>query len=102
MFKSTISFQGLAQTVHKPHLRNIFFRVLTFYRLGANLVFVIDGEATRLKWATMDQRERRREGQEEGRGVGRMTGRRPHLQRYVTEVGQNVYRHTFCMYIHVV
>lgn len=74
--------------MQKPHLRNLFFRVSTFYRLGANLVFVIDGDATQLKWTTLEKRERKREGYEEGRGKRRMTGRRLHLQRYVTEVGR--------------
>ena len=82
---SIFTVQGLVHTTQKPHLRNLFFRVSTFYRLGANLVFVIDGEATQLKWATLDRREERRRGRG---GRGRTTGRRPQLQRYVTEVWQ--------------
>ena len=72
--------QSLAQKVQKPHLRNLFFRVSTLYRLGASLVFVIDGEATQLKWGTLDKREGR------GEERRRRTGRRTILQSYVNEV----------------
>ena len=44
-------------------------------------MFVIDGEATQLKWVTLDKREGRR-GEEERR----KTGRRTLLQSYVNEV----------------
>ena len=43
-------------------------------------MFVIDGEATQLKWGTLDKREGRGE---EGK---RKTGRRTILQSYVNEV----------------
>ena len=51
---------------------------------------MIDGEATQLKWATLDRREGRTEGQRGGRGGVRKTGRRPQLQRYVNEVLQDI------------
>ena len=36
--------------VQKPHLRNLFFRIHCMYRLGISLVFVVDDEATKMKW----------------------------------------------------
>ena len=83
-----LTTKGLVQNVPKPHLRNLFFRVSAFYRLGASLVFVVDGEATHLKWATLDKRVRDGpgEGPRAAEGVWkRSTGRRPQLQRYVRE-----------------
>jgi len=69
--------------IHKPHLRNLFFRIQHIYHLGINLVFVVDGEATKMKWHTMDVRAKV--------GTfpnmrGRSTGRRSRLHYYVTEV----------------
>lgn len=95
--------QGMMQTIQKPHLRNLFYRVSTFYRLGANLVFVIDGDATQLKWITLDQRsgceERRDGGRRKGHGERgeRKSGRRPQLQRYVTEVRMLIFLTIFYM-----
>ena len=78
----------------KPHLRNLFFRVTTFYRLGASLVFVVDGEATQLKWAAMETRAW--EGGEGERRRRRRTGRRPHLQSYVDEVSMKLMHMYYC------
>ena len=96
------TFQGLASNVEKPYLRTLFFRVLTLYRLGTSLVFVVDGEAVRLKWAEMERRERGAVGRgtgARGRGAGaggrgtgaggrwkRNTGTRSQLNSKIKEV----------------
>ena len=54
--------KGLKASVNKPHLRNIFFRVLNLTRLGVRLVFVVDGKAPELKWEAMAKRVQSRYG----------------------------------------
>ena len=66
--------------MHKPHLRNLLFRIQHIYHLGINLVFVVDGEATKMKWHTMDMRAKVPDM------FGRRNGRRSRLHYYVTEV----------------
>ena len=49
--------KALAAAVLKPYLRNLFYRILRLHvDYGVSLVFVIDGDATPMKWATMDRR----------------------------------------------
>ena len=48
--------KSLQENVIKPHLRNIFFRVLHLTRLGVKLVFVTDGKPPELKWDTIIKR----------------------------------------------
>ena len=48
--------------MQKPFLRNLFFQILRLYSEGVSLVMVVDGEATQLKWSTMDQREKASHG----------------------------------------
>nr|XP_054757000.1 uncharacterized protein LOC129263103 [Lytechinus pictus] len=48
--------------VIKPHLRNLFFRVSNFLRLGVKLVFVIDGTPPELKWEEIARRNEARVG----------------------------------------
>ena len=97
--------QGLASAVGKPYLRTLFFRVLTLYRLGTSLVFVVDGEAVRLKWAEMERRERGAGGRgagARGRGSGtgtegrwkRNSGTRPQFNSKIKEVRQTL-THSF-------
>lgn len=43
-------------SIVKPHLRNIFFRVLYLRRLGVKLIFVTEGEPPDLKQDTMKKR----------------------------------------------
>jgi hypothetical protein len=79
--------QALAGAVQKPYLRNLFFRILCLYSEGVSLVMVVDGEATQLKWSTMDQREKA----SHGRGGAcyhrnRRTGRRTQLNSEINEV----------------
>ncbi|XP_068707716.1 flap endonuclease GEN homolog 1-like [Montipora foliosa] len=50
------SAKGLKQNVSKPHLRNLFFRLLHLTRLGVKLVFVVDGEPPELKWEAILRR----------------------------------------------
>ncbi|NXK61822.1 GEN endonuclease, partial [Sylvietta virens] len=48
--------------VTKPHLRNLFFRFSFFTSMGIKLVFVMEGEAPRLKADTMSKRNEMRYG----------------------------------------
>ena len=43
--------KGLKNNVNKPHLRNLYFRLLHLTRLGVKLVFVVDGKPPELKWS---------------------------------------------------
>ncbi|NXS19120.1 GEN endonuclease, partial [Mystacornis crossleyi] len=60
--------------VTKPHLRNLFFRFSFFTSMGIKLVFVMEGEAPRLKADTMSKRNEMRYGPLKKVGVAR-TGR---------------------------
>ncbi|XP_061410502.1 flap endonuclease GEN homolog 1 isoform X2 [Lethenteron reissneri] len=56
------SVKGMANSVKRPHLRNLFFRVSLLCRLGLRLVFVVEGDAPALKAGTMAQRNEARFG----------------------------------------
>ncbi|NXE34123.1 GEN endonuclease, partial [Ptilorrhoa leucosticta] len=60
--------------VTKPHLRNLFFRFSFFTSMGIKLVFVMEGEAPRLKADTMSKRSEMRYGPSKRVGAAR-TGR---------------------------
>ncbi|NXO79331.1 GEN endonuclease, partial [Sitta europaea] len=60
--------------VTKPHLRNLFFRFSFFTSMGIKLVFVMEGEAPRLKAGTMSKRNEMRYGPSKKAGAVR-TGR---------------------------
>ncbi|NXS57433.1 GEN endonuclease, partial [Brachypteracias leptosomus] len=60
--------------VTKPHLRNLFFRISFLTSMGINLVFVMEGEAPRLKADTMSKRNEMRYGPSKKVGAVR-TGR---------------------------
>uniref|UniRef100_A0A8C5T4H9 Flap endonuclease GEN homolog 1 n=1 Tax=Malurus cyaneus samueli TaxID=2593467 RepID=A0A8C5T4H9_9PASS len=60
--------------VTKPHLRNLFFRFSFFTSMGIKLVFVMEGEAPRLKADTMSKRNEMRYGPPKKAGAAR-TGR---------------------------
>ncbi|NWT65993.1 GEN endonuclease, partial [Prunella himalayana] len=60
--------------VTKPHLRNLFFRFSFFTSMGIKLVFVMEGEAPRLKADTMSKRNEMRYGPLKKAGAVR-TGR---------------------------
>ena len=49
-------------SVMKPHLRNIFYRILALRKLGIKLVFVTEGEAPDLKQNTIKKRNEMRYG----------------------------------------
>ena len=84
--------KGLAEAVQKPYLRNLFFRLLNLYvEVGAEVVFVIDGYATSMKWDTMDQRM---SSVPYGRGGARKTGVRHQLNQKLKEVLNE--KCTFC------
>lgn len=75
--------KALAAAVHKPYLRNLFYRLLHLYtECGVRLLFVVDGPAAPIKWATMD----RRMGVGGREGGGRRTGVRHNLNSKVKEV----------------
>ncbi|XP_029532289.2 flap endonuclease GEN homolog 1 isoform X1 [Oncorhynchus nerka] len=48
--------QAMMGKVTKPHLRNLFFRVSSLTLMGVKLVFVMEGEAPKLKAETMSKR----------------------------------------------
>ncbi|XP_062406680.1 flap endonuclease GEN homolog 1 [Sardina pilchardus] len=54
--------QAMMGKVHKPHLRNLFFRVSSLRLMGVKLVFVMEGEAPKLKAETMSKRTEMRFG----------------------------------------
>ncbi|NXX79086.1 GEN endonuclease, partial [Urocolius indicus] len=60
--------------VTKPHLRNLFFRFAFFTSMGIKLVFVMEGEAPKLKADTMSKRKDMRYGPSKKGGATR-TGR---------------------------
>ncbi|NXI56842.1 GEN endonuclease, partial [Chloroceryle aenea] len=60
--------------VTKPHLRNLFFRFSFFTSMGIKLVFVMEGEAPKLKADTMSKRNEMRYGPSKKVGAVR-TGR---------------------------
>lgn len=60
--------------VTKPHLRNLFFRFSFLTSMGIKLVFVMEGEAPRLKADTMSKRNEMRYGPSKRHGAAR-TGR---------------------------
>ncbi|NWV28332.1 GEN endonuclease, partial [Origma solitaria] len=60
--------------VTKPHLRNLFFRFSFLTSMGIKLVFVMEGEAPRLKADTMSKRNEMRYGPPKKVGAAR-TGR---------------------------
>ncbi|XP_072182130.1 uncharacterized protein [Diadema setosum] len=76
--------------VLKPHLRNLFFRVSNFLRLGVQLVFVIDGTPPELKWEEVSRRVQarhhgRKVGGARGRGNGRKGPSRSHFKGWLNE-----------------
>ncbi|XP_068609205.1 flap endonuclease GEN homolog 1-like [Brachionichthys hirsutus] len=54
--------QAMMGRVTKPHLRNLFFRVSSLTLMGVKLVFMIEGDAPRLKAETMKKRTTARYG----------------------------------------
>ncbi|XP_067283284.1 flap endonuclease GEN homolog 1 [Pseudorasbora parva] len=54
--------QGMMGKVTKPHLRNLFFRVSSLTLMGVKLVFVMEGDAPKLKAETMSKRTEMRFG----------------------------------------
>ncbi|NWS08701.1 GEN endonuclease, partial [Motacilla alba] len=68
------SVKKMVGVVTKPHLRNLFFRFSFFTSMGIKLVFVMEGEAPRLKADTMSKRNEMRYGPSKKAGAVR-TGR---------------------------
>ncbi|XP_068433795.1 flap endonuclease GEN homolog 1 [Clinocottus analis] len=54
--------QAMMGRVTKPHLRNLFFRASSLTLMGVKLVFVMEGEAPKLKAETMSKRAETRYG----------------------------------------
>ena len=55
----TLQFKS---SVKKPHLRNLFFRILFLRRLGVKIIFVTEGEPPDLKQAVMKERAMKKYG----------------------------------------
>ena len=84
--------KGLKENVNKPHLRNLFFRLLYLTRLGVKLVFVVDGKPPELKWKAIKKRVQARNGGRNWKskntqtsGSGAQVGR-SHFDFWVKEV----------------
>ncbi|XP_054840187.1 flap endonuclease GEN homolog 1 [Eublepharis macularius] len=69
--------------VTKPHLRNLFFRVSSLTLMGIRLVFVMEGDAPKLKADTMSKRSEIRFGPSNKSGTAR-TGR-SHFKSFLKE-----------------
>ncbi|KAM7367840.1 hypothetical protein PAMP_014111 [Pampus punctatissimus] len=54
--------QAMMGRVTRPHLRNLFFRVSSLTLMGVKLVFVMEGDAPKLKAETMSKRTEKRYG----------------------------------------
>uniref|UniRef100_A0A4W3IIK0 GEN1, Holliday junction 5' flap endonuclease n=1 Tax=Callorhinchus milii TaxID=7868 RepID=A0A4W3IIK0_CALMI len=54
--------KAMMGTVIKPHLRNLFFRVSSLTLMGVKLIFVVEGNAPKLKAETMSKRNEARCG----------------------------------------
>ncbi|XP_054474520.1 flap endonuclease GEN homolog 1 [Anoplopoma fimbria] len=54
--------QAMMGKVTKPHLRNLFFRASSLTLMGVKLVFVMEGEAPKIKAETMSKRTEKRFG----------------------------------------
>ncbi|XP_057287790.1 flap endonuclease GEN homolog 1 isoform X1 [Pezoporus wallicus] len=54
--------KNMIGVVTKPHLRNLFFRISFLTSMGIKLVFVMEGEAPRLKADTLSKRNEMRYG----------------------------------------
>ncbi|KAK0147640.1 Flap endonuclease GEN 1 [Merluccius polli] len=67
--------QGMIGKVTKPHLRNLFFRVSSLTLMGVKLVFVMEGEAPKLKAETMSKRTEQRCGGKAAPKPTKSTGR---------------------------
>ena len=82
--------KGLKDNVNKPHLRNLFFRLLHLTRLGVRLVFVVDGKAPELKWQAIAKRIQARNGGHVSKNPRSVAGSarvgRSHFATWVREV----------------
>ncbi|XP_067246890.1 flap endonuclease GEN homolog 1 [Chanodichthys erythropterus] len=61
--------QGMMGKVTKPHLRNLFFRVSSLTLMGVKLVFVMEGDAPKIKAETMSKRSEMRFGSLKAKSV---------------------------------
>ncbi|XP_015279255.1 PREDICTED: flap endonuclease GEN homolog 1 [Gekko japonicus] len=77
------SVKKMAGVVTKPHLRNLFFRVSSLTLMGIRLVFVMEGDAPKLKADTMSKRSEIRFGHSIKPGAAR-TGR-SHFRSFLKE-----------------
>ncbi|KAI7792003.1 putative flap endonuclease GEN-like protein 1, partial [Triplophysa rosa] len=68
--------QGMMGKVTKPQLRNLFFRMSSLTLMGAKLVFVMEGDAPKLKAETMSKRTEMRFGKVQSKPAAvKTTGR---------------------------
>ena len=79
--------KGLSQNVSKPHLRNLFWRLLNLTRKGVKLVFVLDGKPPELKWEAIERRIQARNGDASDTGSTALARvGRSHFATWVKEV----------------
>ncbi|XP_048354876.1 flap endonuclease GEN homolog 1 isoform X1 [Sphaerodactylus townsendi] len=77
------SVKKMTGVVTKPHLRNIFFRVSSLTLMGIHLVFVMEGDAPKLKADTMSKRSKMRFGPSNKPGAARQG--RSHFRFFLKE-----------------
>ncbi|TRY87198.1 hypothetical protein DNTS_031726 [Danionella cerebrum] len=73
--------QGMMGRVTKPHLRNLFFRVSSLTLMGVKLVFVIEGDAPKIKTETISKRIEVRYGSNKAKSAPK-TAKNPSRGRF--------------------
>ncbi|XP_043533238.1 flap endonuclease GEN homolog 1-like isoform X3 [Chiloscyllium plagiosum] len=77
--------KGMIGTVVKPHLRNLFFRISCLTLMDVRLVFVVEGNAPKLKIDTMNKRNEARRGLARKQGSFTVRTKRSHFKSVLKE-----------------
>ncbi|GCC28182.1 flap endonuclease GEN homolog 1 [Chiloscyllium punctatum] len=77
--------KGMIGTVVKPHLRNLFFRISCLTLMDVRLVFVVEGNAPKLKIDTMNKRNEARRGLARKQGSSTVRTKRSHFKSVLKE-----------------
>ncbi|XP_056604666.1 flap endonuclease GEN homolog 1 [Triplophysa dalaica] len=80
--------QGMMGKVTKPHLRNLFFRMSSLTLMGVKLVFVMEGDAPKLKAETMSKRTEMRFGKVQSKPAAVKTTGRSRFKAVLRECGE--------------
>ncbi|XP_042217807.1 flap endonuclease GEN homolog 1-like [Homarus americanus] len=75
--------------VTRPHLRNLFFRTMALLKAGVLPVFVLEGDAPRLKWNTITSRNQRNfHHSAPSKNVSLKTGKRSQFKSILKQCGE--------------